>query len=36
MRRDIELPHARAGILPYLALIAAVAVVWISAKLTVI
>lgn len=36
MRRDIELPHARAGILPYLALAAAVAVVWISAKLTVI
>ncbi|WP_414695624.1 APC family permease [Paraburkholderia sp.] len=36
MRRDIELKHPRAGILPYLALAAAVAVVWISAKLTVI
>jgi amino acid transporter len=36
MRRDIELKHPRAGILPYLALAAAIAVVWISAKLTVI
>ncbi|WP_408585516.1 APC family permease [Paraburkholderia bannensis] len=36
MRRDIELKHPRAGILPYLALAAAVAVVWIGAKLTVI
>lgn len=35
MRRDIELPHARAGILPYLALVLAVAVVWISAELSV-
>ena len=36
MRKDMELPHARAGILPYLALLLAVTVIWISAKLTVI
>lgn len=36
MRRDIELPHARAGLWPYLALLLGAAVVWISAELTVI
>ncbi|MCW3480917.1 APC family permease [Neisseriaceae bacterium JH1-16] len=36
MRRDMELPHARAGYLPYLALAAGVAIVWVAAKLTVI
>jgi hypothetical protein len=36
MRRDMELPHARAGILPYVTLAAAVLVVWISSRLTVI
>lgn len=36
MRRDIGLPHPRAGILPYLALLLGVAVVWLSARLSVI
>jgi hypothetical protein len=36
MARDMALPHARAGVLPYVALAAAVAVVWLSARLTVI
>ena len=36
MARDMALPHARAGVLPYVALAAAVLVVWLSARLTVI
>ncbi|MNO01633.1 hypothetical protein D3C81_2218320 [compost metagenome] len=36
MRRDMELPHARAGKLPYVALIIGALVVWIAARLTVI
>lgn len=36
MKRDMDLPQARAGMLPYLALAAAVAVVWISARLAVL
>ncbi|QYY29439.1 APC family permease [Cupriavidus pinatubonensis] len=36
MRRDMELPHARAAWLPYAALAAGALVVWLAAKLTVI
>ncbi len=36
MRRDMELPNARAGVLPYVALVVGGLVVWIAAKLTVI
>ncbi|MFS8978818.1 APC family permease [Cupriavidus necator] len=36
MRRDMELPNARAGVLPYVALMVGGLVVWIAAKLTVI
>ncbi|MCY1218357.1 amino acid transporter [compost metagenome] len=36
MRRDMELPNARAGVLPYVALIVGGLVVWIAARLTVI
>jgi hypothetical protein len=36
MARDMALPHARAGILPWVALAAAVLVLWLSARLTVI
>lgn len=36
MRRDMELPNARAGLLPYVALIVGGLVVWIAARLTVI
>ncbi len=36
MRRDMELPNARAGVLPYVALVVGALVVWIAARLTVI
>ncbi|EYS86113.1 amino acid permease [Cupriavidus sp. SK-4] len=36
MRRDMELPNARAGVLPYVALVVGGLVVWIAARLTVI
>ncbi len=36
MRRDMELPHARAAWLPYATLVAGALVVWLAAKLTVI
>lgn len=36
MRRDMELPNARAGVLPYVALAAGALVVWLSSRLTVI
>jgi hypothetical protein len=36
MRRDLELPHARAGVRPYLALAAGVLVLWLSAEWAVV